>query len=58
MLFMGASRDDHTDRKDQWEGWDMEDNGTEEDAVSDGRCVHAPRSGRMDVYMFAVRLVL
>lgn len=29
-LLMGASRDDHTDRRDQWEGWDMEDNGEDE----------------------------
>lgn len=42
MLFMGASRDDHTDRKDQWEGWDTEDSGAEEDAVSGRRpCARA-----------------
>lgn len=34
-MFMGASRDDHTDRKDQWEGWDMEESGAaEENTVS------------------------
>lgn len=32
-LLMGASRDDHTDRRDQWEGWDMDDHG-DEDVVS------------------------
>lgn len=49
MLFMGASRDDHTDRKDQWEGWGMEDSGAGEDTVSMGCGVCARLPGGVNV---------
>lgn len=38
-MFMGASRDDHTDRKDQWEGWDMEESGAAEEEEEGGDAV-------------------